>query len=192
MALGVMGGIRTGIRICHLDDDTVRCRSLGHRRRQTQRSRPRLDWDKVIFAEWHLGGGGWCVDEIEYERALEQAKEDGASLPTGIAANFIEAEFLRVFWGMCGGDKAEYSKVPRSGRGIALNNAQREAMLEVFDRLPPNLIHARCEARRKLAEGFRPQQFDAIVIDEAQDFTKHDLELAVALLALQRPFRSSR
>jgi DNA helicase-2/ATP-dependent DNA helicase PcrA len=140
-----------------------------------------LNWDKVVQRFWETsppsGGDDKRYKDVADSSGISVPGVDSAGLPS-----FLEAEHLRIFWGRCGGDEARYRTVDRKGRKVPLQQATREALLSMFQKLSGTFVHSRCLAlfgRLKLPEG-RP--FDLVVIDEAQDFTQYDLVLVRRLL----------
>lgn len=97
------------------------------------------------------------------------------------SARYISEEFRVVFYGraQCKPDiYLDPVKTSREGRGVRLTSVQRTAMVKLLSQINHKFTNRRCSALSSQPK----RMFSAIVVDEAQDFTDQDFNLARKLL----------
>jgi hypothetical protein len=118
-----------------------------------------------------------------WQRALTLA-DSSLALP----ANFYEEEFERVVSAQGVASKEDYRQAKRTGRGILLNRAKRDAIWPVFEEYRTGLTSRKLkevdDAYRDAAALLqdRPSEFSSIIVDETQDFGIQALRLLRAMV----------
>lgn len=158
-----------------------------------------------------VSGTGWTVEFCNFHKVLHQhlgvrptalSSTDGSLLAvrdklgqTEVASlesrgfrfpDFFHDEFLRVVYGLEALEKEQYLDVSRRGRLVPASAADRRAIWSVLDhqiiRRTPTWVHPRIEALKNVLAGRVKPAFDALFVDECQDFVPADFKLFNAIL----------
>jgi superfamily I DNA/RNA helicase len=109
--------------------------------------------------------------------------------PRRIRDDYLLDEFAWVIEGRGITTRKEYQEADRAGRGVRLTTGERDAVWNLYRTFRQRLDaegllswgQVRGRARALVREGAHVSRFDAILVDEAQDLTPHQLGLLVDL-----------
>lgn len=151
-----------------------------------RRSVTLLNWDKVptrLFGVDPISGGTGF--RVKLEKRIDKVPDE---LQPGLHGrvvdpSFLEAELQRIIWGLRVADLDGYLKAKRDGRGSQLGQQQRRTLWWILmGRDHPELFpHVRMRANA-LADVGEVPVFDAVFLDECQDFTPADFGLLSQLV----------
>ncbi|MGM7669839.1 3'-5' exonuclease [Microbacterium sp. A93] len=143
-----------------------------------------------------LGTGASDVSRRPDSRAWDAAiAAAGADLPAELrTSSFFEAEYAMVVLPLRITERAGYLRVPRRGRGTALNRAQRAQVWAVIDQYRRSAAAGGTMDYEEVAqvaavhlelraEQSEPAPFDHVLVDEAQDLTPSRWQLLRALVS---------
>lgn len=117
-----------------------------------------------------------AMDGAEFE-GNELAKAAQKRTVERLSTQYLEDEFGRVIEARELNDAEEYLRAPRPGRAVALNRMQRQAVWSIYETFREQLRlrkrmtweQVRRRAAGLLREGRWSRQYDAVIVDEAQD-----------------------
>jgi superfamily I DNA/RNA helicase len=127
---------------------------------------------------------------IATNEELDQYWEAAALAATELSfdVGFLRQEWEQVIQANELESKADYLKVPRTGRGQTLSRPQRAQVWKVFEQFTGIMRkQGKCEwldvirQARRFIEQHPPQLYRAVVVDEAQDFHTEEWKLIHAL-----------
>jgi hypothetical protein len=150
-----------------------------------------LNWDKVPSRALRVSTRTTELRQPVIDRALRAAGVDPARLSDAqrrvVGEAFLDAELRRVIYGLrAWRDRAAYLAVDRRGRRTPIGPQQRELVWQVaFADGVRTWAHYRMDAvdraRADAAAGRRPR-YTHVFVDECQDMTPADFELATLLV----------
>jgi mRNA-degrading endonuclease RelE of RelBE toxin-antitoxin system len=146
--------------------------------------------DKVV-RQLYLESGGEFGPAGNDERlgALNRVIQAARRKTGGLAAGQLDDEIEIIIEGRALGSLDEYLALERSGRGSSLLGPAREEVWEIYERYRARLGRAglidfaamRREALAALREGRVSLEYDAVIVDEAQDLTETSVRLLAEL-----------
>lgn len=123
--------------------------------------------------------------------SVRMANADSLVFKLANSQNFLQSEINDVFYGRGIRTWEEYRDVSRAGRGVPLQEGARRVVFQVFTSYTERMAKAGLidygDLARRCLERMRAEKFvgeyDAVVVDEAQDLRPCELEIVHRLCA---------
>jgi len=146
-----------------------------------------LNWDKVPSRLFGLLPGSGQFTSAHARRARSTLDEVAAfrGLEDPERMRFVDAELARVIYGLRCTSRGDYLGVDRAGRQRRLQKGDRGPIYDfaMGQDAPRTFTHARIDAWSEVARGSEPNdgKYDLVAIDEYQDLTYADFDIALGL-----------